>query len=84
MPFDDLHFEAMLARVTLLGEAVNALDNAAYAGVMATVNGKLRSRWTSLLHLLGKEALASEVTELLTSPRLSPRQAELDPRPLLP
>lgn len=76
MPFDDVHFEAMLARATLLGEAVTALDNAAYTGVMATVNGELRNRWDFPAPPAEHEALASEITELLTNPRLSPRQAD--------
>jgi len=76
MPIDDMHFEVMLARAALLRDAVNALDNAAYSGVMETVNGRLRDRWHFPVPPAGQEELSSEVIELLSSPRLSLRQAD--------
>ncbi len=76
MPIDDVHFETMLIRAGLLRVAVNALDNAAYSGVMATVNGTLRDRWHFPAPPAEQKELAREVIELLSSPRLSLPQAD--------
>jgi hypothetical protein len=76
VPIDDVQFEALLARAARLREAVNALDNAAYSGVMTTVNGRLRDRWHFPPPPAGQHELASEVIELLGNPRLTARQAD--------
>jgi hypothetical protein len=76
VPIDDVQFEALLARAALLREAVSALDNATYSGVMTTVNGRLRDRWHFPPPPAGQQELASEIIELLGNPRLSARQAD--------
>ena len=76
MPIDDTHFEVMLARALLLRETVNALGNANYSGVMATVNGKIRDRWQFPAPPAEHGKLATELAELLTNPRLTAAQAD--------
>jgi hypothetical protein len=75
VPIDDVHFEALLVRGAALHEAVNGLDNAAYSGVMATVNGRFGNRWHFPAPPAGQEELVNEVIGLLGSPSLSARQA---------
>ena len=74
MPIDDEIFEVMLARAVLLRGSVNALGNADYSGVMATVNGTLRDRWHLPAPPTAHKVLTNELTGLLTNPRLSSAQ----------
>lgn len=74
MPIGDEIFEVMLARAVLLRGSVNALGNADYSGVMATVNGTLRDRWHFPAPPTAHKVLTNELTGLLTNPRLSSAQ----------
>jgi hypothetical protein len=76
MAVNEVRFRSLLLRADQYRRTVNTLDGAAYSSVMTTINASLRNSWHFPVPAGVHAELATDVIQLLSSPKLSRRQAE--------